>query len=118
MAACASPASCRSAGRGGGPPPGPERRTPALELARTDAYLADVRRDEDVLARVATHQTWKVFRYPFLQQGDTVEKRDGVRRFLAEAGYAIAEVTIDADDWAFNAPFVRCTEQGDESAVA
>jgi peptidoglycan-N-acetylglucosamine deacetylase len=91
---------------------------PSLNCTDLDAYLADVRRGEDVLRRVAPRQTWKVFRYPFLQEGDTPQKRDGVRRFLAETGYVVAEVTIDADDWAYNAPFVRCTDRGDEATLA
>jgi peptidoglycan/xylan/chitin deacetylase (PgdA/CDA1 family) len=91
---------------------------PSLNATALDAYLADLRRGEDILARVAPQQTWKVFRYPFLEQGDTVEKRDGVRQFLTERGYAVAEVTIDADDWAYNDPFVRCAERGDHAALA
>jgi peptidoglycan/xylan/chitin deacetylase (PgdA/CDA1 family) len=90
---------------------------PSLNDSALDAYLADVRRGEEILARVAPGQTWKVFRYPFLQEGDTVEKRDGVRRFLKESGYLVAEVTIDADDWAYNPPFVRCAERSDQSAL-
>jgi peptidoglycan/xylan/chitin deacetylase (PgdA/CDA1 family) len=90
---------------------------PALNTTALDVYLADVRRGEDILARVAPNQTWKVFRYPFLQQGNTVEKRDGVRRFLAQGGYQTADVTIDADDWAYNEPFVRCAERGDRAAI-
>lgn len=90
---------------------------PSLNSTALDAYLADVRRGEEILARVAPRQTWKVFRYPFLQQGDTVEKRDGVRRFLKEAGYVVADVTIDADDWAYSPPFVRCAERGDQSTL-
>jgi peptidoglycan-N-acetylglucosamine deacetylase len=90
---------------------------PSLNTTALDAYLADVRRGEDIIARVAPRQTWKVFRYPYLQQGDTVEKRDGVRRLLSETGYAVAEVTIDADDWAYNPPFVRCAERGDQSTL-
>lgn len=90
---------------------------PSLNSTALDTYLADVRRGEEILARVAPGQTWKVFRYPFLQQGDTVDKRDGVRRFLDENGYVVADVTIDADDWAFSAPFVRCAERGDQSTL-
>ena len=37
---------------------------------------------------------------PFLHEGETLEKREAVRRYLAEHRYAIAEVTIDAHDWA------------------
>jgi len=90
---------------------------PSLNSTALEAYLADVRKGEEILARVAPRQTWKVFRYPFLQQGDTVEKRDGVRRFLEETGYVVADVTIDADDWAYSPPFVRCAERGDQSTL-
>jgi peptidoglycan-N-acetylglucosamine deacetylase len=90
---------------------------PSLNSTALDVYLADVRRGEEILARVAPGQTWKVFRYPFLQQGDTVEKRDGIRRFLQDTGYVVADVTIDADDWAYSPPFVRCAERGDQSAL-
>ncbi|HXJ21049.1 MAG TPA: polysaccharide deacetylase family protein [Polyangia bacterium] len=91
---------------------------PSLNTTPLDAYLDDVRRDEDILARVAPRPTWKVFWYPFLQQGDTVAKRDGVRRFLTEAGYTIADVTIDADDWAYNPPYARCARRRDLKALA
>jgi peptidoglycan-N-acetylglucosamine deacetylase len=91
---------------------------PALNSTSLKAYLADIRRGEGIIARVAPGQAWKVFRYPFLQKGDTVQKRDGVRRFLAHEGYTVAEVTIDADDWAYNPPYVRCTARGDEASLA
>lgn len=41
----------------------------------------------------------KLFRYPFLKEGDTKEKRDGFREFLKSHGYSSGEVTIDASDW-------------------
>ena len=40
-----------------------------------------------------------LFRYPFLKQGDTVEKRDRFRALLAQHGYRGGDVTIDASDW-------------------
>lgn len=41
----------------------------------------------------------KMFRFPYLKEGNTVEKRDGFRAFLKEQGYKIGHVTIDASDW-------------------
>ncbi len=38
---------------------------------------------------------WHWFRYPFVHQGDTIEKRRAVRTYLREHGYKIAEVTLD-----------------------
>jgi len=39
------------------------------------------------------------FRFPFLKEGDTYEKVNGFRKFLAEHGYRNGYVTIDASDW-------------------
>ncbi len=41
----------------------------------------------------------KLFRYPYLKEGDTPEKRDGFRKFLSKQGYKNGYVTIDASDW-------------------
>jgi peptidoglycan-N-acetylglucosamine deacetylase len=41
----------------------------------------------------------KLFRFPMLKEGDTVERRDKMRTFLKEHGYRMGYVTIDASDW-------------------
>jgi hypothetical protein len=41
----------------------------------------------------------KLFRYPYLKEGDTPEKRDGFRKFMIGQGYKDGYVTIDASDW-------------------
>ena len=41
----------------------------------------------------------RLFRFPFLKEGDTVEKRDRMRSFLNERGYRMGYVTVDASDW-------------------
>lgn len=41
----------------------------------------------------------KLFRFPYLKEGDTLEKRDKMRAFLKENGYRNGHVTIDASDW-------------------
>jgi peptidoglycan-N-acetylglucosamine deacetylase len=82
-------------------------------------YLADVDRGEAILKKlVPDESTWRVYRYPYLFEGPTLEKRAAVRRHLAERRYAVAEVTIDGDDWAWNAPFARCVDRGDHAALA
>ena len=43
-----------------------------------------------------------LFRYPFLKEGDTAEKRDQFRKLLKESGYRVGHVTIDASDWYVN----------------
>jgi len=41
----------------------------------------------------------KLFRYPYLKEGNTIEKRDDFRAFLDSLGYKNGYVTIDASDW-------------------
>jgi peptidoglycan/xylan/chitin deacetylase (PgdA/CDA1 family) len=93
---------------------------PSLNGTSLPDYLADLEKGEAILKQLepGDGSTWKVFRYPFLFEGDTPEKCDGVRRYLGDHGYAIAEVSIDGDDWAFNAPYARCAERGDDATRA
>jgi len=82
-------------------------------------YLADLEKGEAVLRALQPDEaTWRFFRYPFLFEGDTLEKREAVRRYLTEHRYTIAEVSLDGDDWAWNAPFARCTDRHDTPALA
>jgi peptidoglycan-N-acetylglucosamine deacetylase len=62
-----------------------------------EQYAGDILRAESLLKDYA-HFT-KLYRFPFLKEGDTVEKRDRIRAFLKEHGYKNGHVTIDASDW-------------------
>jgi len=42
------------------------------------------------------------FRFPYLKEGNTVEKRDGFRAFLDAHGYKSGAVSIDASDWYYS----------------
>ena len=52
-----------------------------------------------------------LFRYPFFKEGDTSEKRDGMRTFLQAHGYRMGRATIDASDWAIDARLEKRTEE-------
>jgi hypothetical protein len=60
-------------------------------------YAADFLRNEPIMAPY--RQQTRLFRYPFLKEGNTVEKRDLFRALLKERGYRVGHVTIDASDW-------------------
>ena len=68
-------------------------------------FEADAMKNESLI-RNYDHFT-KLFRYPFFKEGDTVEKRDGMRSFLRKDGYRIGRATIDASDWAISARMER-----------
>lgn len=65
-----------------------------------DAYLEDIAKNDAY---------GKMFRYPFLYEGDTPGRREQTRAWLREHGYTKADVSIDFDDWAWNPPFARCS---------
>jgi peptidoglycan/xylan/chitin deacetylase (PgdA/CDA1 family) len=92
---------------------------PNMEEIGVDAYLADIDRNERVLAELtgdASGASWRSFRYPYLRQGfDEVSSRR-VRDHLAQGGYQIAEVSIDFWDWDYQAPYVRCLDAPRTSA--
>jgi peptidoglycan/xylan/chitin deacetylase (PgdA/CDA1 family) len=60
---------------------------------------------------------WHWFRYPFLWEGDTFEKRRAIRAYLAANGYRVAQVTLDFEDYAWNAPYARCVAKNDAVAI-
>lgn len=62
-----------------------------------EAFAQDILRSEELPKDFPRFQ--KVFRFPYLKEGDTVLKRDTMRSFLAAHGYRTGHVTIDASDW-------------------
>jgi peptidoglycan/xylan/chitin deacetylase (PgdA/CDA1 family) len=89
------------------------------DLARVGpaAFVADVERNEPLLGSLAGASDWRVFRFPFLQEGATVEAREAVRSDLFARGYRIAEVTVDFEDWRWSPAFARCSGTGDGKGV-
>ncbi len=63
-----------------------------------EVFTADIARCDEIIRSYPRFQ--KLFRFPYLKEGDTAAKRDAVRAFLAQQGYRTGHVTIDASDWA------------------
>ncbi|MBS0581106.1 MAG: polysaccharide deacetylase family protein [Proteobacteria bacterium] len=75
----------------------PNFNSPGTSLA---AFTADVGRDAALLQGLPG---WTPrLRFPYLKEGDTPDKRDGMRRWLQEHGYASGAVSIDASDWYYD----------------
>lgn len=68
--------------------------------ANIAAYQEDILRAEALLKEFPRFR--KFFRFPMLKEGETVEKRDAMRAFLAQHGYRNGHVTIDNSDWAID----------------
>ena len=79
-----------------------------VDRAGPEAFLADVERNEPVIARYGGAEPDRLFRYPYLHEGATPIERDTVRPALRERRYQIVPVTVDFYDWAWNEMYVRC----------
>lgn len=85
-----------------------------LNEVGVDAFVQSIDRNDALLAELvgdseAARQARRMFRYPFLRQGRDRATLDAVRAHLEQQHYRRAEVSIDFGDWAYNAPFVRCS---------
>jgi peptidoglycan/xylan/chitin deacetylase (PgdA/CDA1 family) len=63
-------------------------------------FAVDFLKNEKIIGPY--HNKTLLFRYPFLKEGDTADKRDRFRTLLKESGYRVGHVTIDASDWYVN----------------
>lgn len=60
----------------------------------------------------------KLFRFPYLKEGNTIEKRDGFRSFLKEQSYKIGHVTIDASDWYINQRLIKRLKENNKADIS
>lgn len=70
---------------------------PGVTLAQ---YQQELLACDAVIAPLPGYRKW--FRYTYLREGNTPDKRDGMRAFLAQRGYRNAYVTLDTSDWRFD----------------
>ena len=91
-----------------------------LEKNPAEAYEREIEEDEPTLELLQAKGDWRWLRYPYLHEGDTVEKRRAVRAYLKARGYRIAQVTLDWEDYLWNfayARFLAMAEFRSESAA-
>lgn len=74
-------------------------------------FIADVKAADGVLRRFPTWEP--MLRFPYLKEGETLEKRDGMRAWMKTSGYRPAPVSIDASDWYFNQIYAAQMKAGD-----
>ena len=82
-----------------------------------EAFERDLSQNEPVLELLSDKADWRWLRYPFLREGDTIEKRRAVRSYLREHNYKIAEVTIDYEDYLWNTAYAHCAANKDKRSM-
>jgi peptidoglycan/xylan/chitin deacetylase (PgdA/CDA1 family) len=94
------------------------RSHPSLDKTSARSFITNIAENEPLLRMVDPGGDWHWFRYPFLQEGNTLEKRTAVRDYLLAHHYRVAEVTLDFEDYLWNEPYARCMAKHDDAAVA
>jgi peptidoglycan/xylan/chitin deacetylase (PgdA/CDA1 family) len=81
-------------------------------------FESEVVKNDDVLEKLGQGADWRWFRYPYLDEGESAEKRRTARQILAAHGYRVAAVTMGFSDWQWTQPYARCMAAGDKAAVS
>lgn len=93
-----------------------------LDYSRTESapYIADLERGRVALQGFLDKHGQKVrfFRFPFLREGETLEKLRAVREYLVRTGQRTLPVTVDNQDWSFEQPWVEARKAGDAARQA
>lgn len=92
-----------------------------LDYHRTDTenWLADAeagRRELAAFLAARGRPAPRFFRFPMLREGDTGDKLDAARAWLAESGQRNLPVSLDNQDWSFERPWVEAVRSGDRGA--
>jgi peptidoglycan-N-acetylglucosamine deacetylase len=88
-----------------------------LEQNSAEAFAQEITENEPALELLDPKDQWQWFRYPYLHEGDTVEKRRAVRAYLKTHGYRIAQVTLDWEDYLWNTAYARCAAKNDQKSI-
>ena len=88
-----------------------------LHQTAPDVFQREIAQDEPVLELLSPKDDWHWFRYPFLREGDTLEKRRAVRAYLTEHGYKVAQVTLDYEDYLWNTAYAHCAAKNDARSI-
>lgn len=73
---------------------------PSCNAVSPPTFIQDLQHGEAMLGGFATFE--KMFRFPYLKEGDTARKRDQIRAYLQTHGYRTGHVTIDTSDWYYD----------------
>lgn len=92
---------------------------PDFNDTTSEQFIANIQANQPLLRILmpSPSDDWHWLRYPYLSEGDTLEKHREVRSWLKENHYRVAEVTMDFEDWAWNEPYSRCAAKNDAAAL-
>lgn len=82
---------------------------PNINESTFAAYKEEFLQADVALKGYKNFKKW--FRFPYLREGDTLEKRDGMRHLFKEKGYFNAYITLNNYDWYMEVLFQDAVKQ-------
>jgi peptidoglycan/xylan/chitin deacetylase (PgdA/CDA1 family) len=82
----------------------------------TEEFREETRRTDQILNQWISGPRY--YRFPFLREGETEQAKSAATGVLSEFGYQNVPVTIDNDEWQFNADYLTAIERGKTNAAA
>jgi peptidoglycan/xylan/chitin deacetylase (PgdA/CDA1 family) len=83
---------------------------PDFNTHSIEEFKENIVRGQSNISRWAATPSY--FRYPMLHRGETEEKRDSIRYFLAKKNFIVAPVSIDNDEWKFARDYTLALQSG------
>lgn len=81
-----------------------------------ESFKLELLRNDSIIKRFSNY--FPLFRFPYLKEGNTIEKRDGFRKYLKDKNYKIGHVTIDASDWYVNSRLIKHLKKNPDSDLS
>ena len=85
---------------------------PDINRLSLQDYLAEITQTHEILKEYPNFKPW--FRFPYLREGDTLEKRDGVRNYFKDNNYFNAYITLNNYDWYIENLFQDAIKKGEQ----
>ncbi|MFZ6656749.1 polysaccharide deacetylase family protein [Undibacterium sp. TJN19] len=91
----------------------PDLHNAKVSLAQYQQEILDC---DQIIRTLPGYQKW--YRYTYLREGNTPEKRDGVREFLKQQGYRNAYVSLDTSDWRLNEKLLEVLKKNPQADIS
>lgn len=90
-----------------------------IDTVPIEFYLADIEQGEETVRGVLDGRgdMLRYFRPPLLHTGDDSTTRQALFQYLDQHRYTMAPVTIDNQEWVFEAVYLRAKQRGDSAMM-
>ncbi len=91
----------------------PDLNSESVSLAQYQKEIMDC---DAIISSMPGYRKW--YRFTYLREGKSPEKRDGMRQFLAQQGYRNAYVSLDTSDWRLEEKLIAVLTKDSKADVA